>query len=511
MQQYQQQVEAASSQVTQRMFFERQARGKRGPPTPALSQLSTPQEAETPGIGAAGSDGSFVVPITLEDQIATTTLCNHMGVDVSRPENVAAFLQKPVKTNADVIQLMRGYHKSVIRPELYGMVAQLEAGLRSVSDQVFQATQDLNFMISDNRSNQKHTAGLMIVTTGWPNGLKPEQREYMLGWMISNTPDIVRYVKNRGLLSQDADPSTTPPQFWWSVLQTDPTTVPQGEFWSGMTMLNFRAWEVRSAFLKQYGGPSGVPLYSNATTPVAGKHVRVSPCTPQWQRKMETPLRVLIACINSSGDYEGQRLIILWKTLTLMAPTESKDFVPDHTAWARLFYEERDGSFVGRLEVVPDMMRILQGPPDNQGSDEQSLWEEKWNSQVWGSQREFDLLESEAFKQAKAAAGPSGKGVAKGKGRKHWSNTLLHNSYYSPFPYKLEVIQVESVAFCWDEFCDKCGKPAEKVGDHNAATYGGKPEVSGDVSMEDSTRADTIFGPRQGSSNDAPKGGKGKS
>ena len=507
MEEYQQKVQSMSTEVAQRMFFERQARGKRGPPTPALSQLSTPQEVETPG-GATGSGGPFVVPITLEDQTATQTLASHMGVDISRPEQVATFLQKPVKTTADVLQLVRGYHKSVIRPEVYGMVAQLEAGLRRVSDTVFQATQDLNFMMADNRSNQKHTAGLMIVTTGWPNGLKPDMREYMIGWMISNTPDIVRYVKNRGLLSQDTDPSTTPPQFWWNVLQTDPTTVPQGDLWSGMTLLNFRAWEVRSAFLKQYGGPSGVPLYSNATTPVAGKHIRVSPCTPQWQRKMETPLRVLIACINSTGEYEGQRLVTLWKTLTLMAPTESKDFVPDHTAWARLFYEERDGTFIGRLEVVPDLMRVMQGPPQTVGADEQSLWEEKWNSQVWGSQREFDRLEAEAFKQAKAAAAGSGKGVSTGKGRKHWSNTLLHNSYYSPFPYNLEVVQVESVAYCWDEFCEKCGKPAEKVGDHNAATYGGKPEVAGDADMEESRDDGPIFGPREGSQA-APKG-KGK-
>ena len=79
--------------------------------------------------------------------------------------------------------------------------------------------------------------------------------------------------------------------------------------------------------------------------PRAGKHVRVPPCAPQWQRKLEAPLRVVIAVINGHEDFRGQRLIIVWKSLTVMAPTDSQDFNPDHTAFARLFYGEQGGGF----------------------------------------------------------------------------------------------------------------------------------------------------------------------
>ena len=44
-------------------------------------------------------------------------------------------------------------------------------------------------------------------------------------------------------------------------------------------------------------------------------------------------------------ETQGKRLIILWKTLTLMMPTDERDFQPDHTAWARLFYEEKGRTF----------------------------------------------------------------------------------------------------------------------------------------------------------------------
>ena len=52
-------------------------------------------------------------------------------------------------------------------------------------------------------------------------------------------------------------------------------------------------------------------------------------------------------------------IIVLWKTLTLMAPTPGDDFKEDITAWARLFYFEENGEFKGRLEVCKELEAIL--------------------------------------------------------------------------------------------------------------------------------------------------------
>ena len=145
---------------------------------------------------------------------------------------------------------------------------------------------------------------------------------------------------------------------------------------------------------------------------------RSASSTPQWQRKLEAPLRVLLACVSSHPDYEGQKLIILWKTFTL---------------------------------VTQDMFKVMQSQATTAPSEE-SLWSEKWNQLLWGSQWEFDEAERQAFRAAKAAAQGSNKGASLGKGKKHWSNLLLHNSWHAPYPYQLDIIPVEAVAFAWDEY-----------------------------------------------------------
>ena len=209
------------------------------------------------------------------------------------------------------MNLVRSYHKAVIRPEMMGMVKQLEHSIKAVNDRVFNCARELQFMVSENRSSQKHASGLMIVTTGWPPELTPPQRHYMLAWMLSRCPAIVQYLKNRGLLStavEQADMATQPPELWFNVFTLDPVTVPAGQGYSGMTMLHFKGWDLRSEFLKQYGGQNGVPLYTSESTPLPNRHIRTAPCTPQWQRKLESPLRVLIAALNAHPDTHGKKI-----------------------------------------------------------------------------------------------------------------------------------------------------------------------------------------------------------
>ena len=191
--------------------------------------------------------------------------------------------------------------------------------------------------------------------------------------------------------------------------------------------------------------------------------------------KLETPLRVLIAACNAHPETQGKRLIILWKTLTLMMQTEERDFKPDHTAWARLFYEEKGRTFKGRLEVVQEFAAILNGPPVEKDGGEETLWAEKWNQTVWGNQLELDDMERQAYHTARQKAAAGGTGTEFGRGRKHWSQALLHQSSFSPYPFELEFVGVDKVAFVWDELCDKCNQPSEKVGSYEVATFCGKP------------------------------------
>ena len=68
-------------------------------------------------------------------------------------------------------------------------------------------------------------------------------------------------------------------------------------------------------------------------------------------------------------------------------------------------------------------------------------------------------------------------GVSKGKTKKHWSAPFTYNSYAVPFPFELDVVSVEAIAFSWDECCTKSGGEAHRVNDPKACTYVGKPVV----------------------------------
>ena len=138
-----------------------------------------------------------------------------------------------------------------------------------------------------------------------------------------------------------------------NVLQTDPTTIPTGnDLYSSMTILLFKLWDLRSAFMERYGGSAGVPLYTDESTPVPKSHIRTTPASPQWQRKLE--------CINASTDHTATtRLTVLWKTLTIMQPQADDDFHEDCIAWARLFYYQENEKFIGKLEVVDDLAQIM--------------------------------------------------------------------------------------------------------------------------------------------------------
>ena len=37
------------------------------------------------------------------------------------------------------------------------------------------------------------------------------------------------------------------------------------------------------------------PSTRTRTTPLHGKHIKVAPSSPQWQRKLEAPLRVVLS------------------------------------------------------------------------------------------------------------------------------------------------------------------------------------------------------------------------
>ena len=127
-----------ASQTVQSMYWSESARRKRGPPTPVASSLATPQE-EIPAFDHTAP--SLVQPWLLEDSAAAQVTAGTFGVQVQDQQAMEAWMSRPVNTTRDVFNIVRNYHKAVIRPELYHLVLQLESALTKIHNDVFNLRQ----------------------------------------------------------------------------------------------------------------------------------------------------------------------------------------------------------------------------------------------------------------------------------------------------------------------------------------------------------------------------------
>ena len=419
-----------------------------------------------------------------------------------------------MQTNKDVLTLVRSYHEKVIRPETYHLVLQLETALAKIGDDLFKCKQEFEWMAADNRQQQKHSCALQIITSGWPQGLAPPQRLFMICWMLQQVPKVRTFLETRGFI---CDHTASEGPRWLNALSVEPVTVPNGREWfSGMTLLTFKAFDLRSAFLEKYGGAGGTPVYTDESTPITGKHIRVSPSSPQWQCKLEAPIRVLLQVLNKHQDHTGKSLTILWKTLTLMEPSSDRGFNGDAVAWARLFYAEVEGTFRGCLEIAPPMNQAMKAPATEvrtEGENDPDLWTEcHVGSPVrpgprggcflqGGRQPNRHHRQRDQQRQGPQALVP---GLA-----------MVHNNYFMPYPFALDIVVCDHIAFCWDEYCQKSGNPGECVGDLGCSTYQGKPAVPNkadgaeDAEMEDAPTTFTATPPTTAASSTS-KGGRGR-
>ena len=497
---------------------------KRGPPTPVASTPATTPHEQAPDStmevdtehDQTTTQAELLQPFSLQTDAALSVTAGALGVDINSEAELERWKKSEVGTNEAVFNMVRAYHEKVIRPEYFSLICQIEASMKQLHDKLFVVKKSLAWMVADNRLQQKYACGTQLLTVGWPQGLAPSDRNYMIAWLLSQTPVVVDFLTARGFVS---DHNAQEMNRFLNALSIEPTTVPQGgDFYSSMTLLTFKSFDLRKAVLAKFGGGNGVPIYKDEATPLPNKHLRVAPCSPQWQRKLESPLRVVLSCVNASPDHNAtSRLVILWKTLTVMAPVQDQEFHEDITAWARVHYFEENGEFKGRLEIVEELKNILMSPAQEKTPETTTLWQEHWNKVMWGNQMELDLLDANAIKAAKAQAANTGAGWNVGQGRRHWSNAAIHTSEYEPYPFELQFVVVDHIFFSWDEMCDKFSAQSHKIGDYGVATRQGKPPPSVSASLggqTTTTQGSSAAAPAKGSM--APpttvptKGGRGR-
>ena len=295
----------------------------------------------------------------------------------------------------------------------------------------------------------------------------------MIRWMLSQVPELCQHVSTMGY-NQTANGDQI-----FHVLATEPITLQQGTEWSSMTMLVFKGFELRKATATVYVGKGNTPLYADGSTAVGGKHIQVLYSTPQYQRKLEAPLRILMKALNNCAQYTDCNMVPLWKSLTLMFPIDSKEIQEDARACAHVEYLERNGQLVCKLhvhnEIVPYLTEEHQTALHEDGS-KCDQWEAAWYSQLWGTSLTEDELEAAAKQSMTDGKAPPGITHRKGKGKgKHWAQALVYADSHNPFPIPIEWKAQDGIPFNWNEYCMKFNKADMKVDEDKAVTMQGKP------------------------------------
>ena len=356
----------------------------------------------------------------VQDDVALQLTAAQAGVNPQDTGALRTWLGGTVTTRATVLETIRHYHKAVIRPELYNLVTQVEQALIRVDDRVLRQQADLDWMCSENRTTQKQASGLQVLLSGFPADFTPQERFYMINWLLEQITVAQHFLTARGYPAE-------------------------GE----LRFLN---------------------------SPIRGYHIRATPSSPQFQRKLELPIRVILHVLNNVDDAQSNQVVILWKTLTVMSPQTVRAFDAQMTACARLFYYESNREFKARLEFTQALGEYLRStPPARLQTTEPTMWQYSWNAVTFGTQLQIDAAEKQLFIHSAQEAKGTGKGLRVGKGARHWTAPMVYSSETNPYPIDLEMVQVSQVAFVWDEYCDKFKQAQHKVGDYKQATYQGAP------------------------------------
>ena len=459
----------------QDLFFQenRKKQSRLNGSTPNLSTAPTPSAAASSGSGST-AQATLLQHVKVADDVAMTVALGELGVDINDPKQIQKGMDNKITTAGEVLKLVNAYHKAVIRPEMVHLTIQLDQVLIKLDNRVNFVQANLNWLATDQRKEQRQRASVTLMFNGFPKDMSPEKRLYMIKWMLSQVPALCAWVNRMGFNHTAVSPGDS----IFHVLATEPITLQYGKKWSSMTMLVFKGFELRKSAADIYVGKGNTPLYTDEKTAVGGQHVQVLYSTPQYQRKLEVPIRVLMKALNNIAQYEDCNMVPLWKSLTLMFPTDNKELDENARACAHVEYKDEQGELTCILHIAKEVHGfLLQEHPTTLHEDGSKCdqWEAAWYAQLWGTTLDEDKLESSAKQSMQAGVAPPGIS-AKGKGKgKHWAQALVHADESNPFPIKLTWKAHDHVPFNWNEYCMKFRRDDMKVDEDKATTNQGKP------------------------------------
>ena len=254
----------------QDMWFDARRAAKRGPPSTLASTVqshATPpsdqvmEAAERDAIVEEGvrdlpterrTPSSLFQPMPIETDVAYQMTAAQRGVDINDVGAMQAYMATPLLTRSEVLQTIRDYHIGVLRPEIFNLITQVENVIGKLDDKILKTQESLQWLASDNRQQQKKESAMLVVTSGWDKTLAPTDRLFQINWMLEQLEYIKQFIHQRVYNASDSC------RLWClAALAVDPSTPPAGPHaWSTVTMLQFKDFSCRKAFVEACRMPS---------------------------------------------------------------------------------------------------------------------------------------------------------------------------------------------------------------------------------------------------------------
>ena len=420
-------------------------------------------------------------------------------------ERVAARLQvSPTDLMAQfgtIWQLIRMHHEEVTHTEIRSLQCKVESAMYAIVKELAATQAEVADVGQEARTAQLQEARTMVIVGGFHKDTPPHARSKLI---VDSMIDS-EYIKSLlwDTLWVDMEDLDTEERTSHAVglLRGLPTTVRRGKQWSEITLVAFASFDVRAAFLREYGqqGPK-----------FRGKTLRVTPCTPMFARKKEGVLRCLMNSINKHANFKDCELTPLWHSLTLMKPQAHghREYDPALPAWAQVkFVRASTGKALCEVHIDEQALTIINEKITPES--ESTLWEMAWNEQWWGRMADTDIAEAgnvagreqvdayaetadaemadkhaqeeharkaEEYARAGTAGEPGDSGGAagsgdawagyapasRGKATPHWSSffTRPGGDYYAPFNYELVWVRHApgTLPFSKEEYSAKTGR-----------------------------------------------------
>jgi hypothetical protein len=289
----------------------------------------------------------------------------------------------------DLFTVVTAHHTAVVQPMFSEVAMKFEVAISMLDQTLFNTQKHLNWLSQDARQSQFEIAKRMCVIHGFTKDIPPQARcEALIDWM----GNMDHFANRVGYLANCSRRDIRYTDILIHILTCAPQTAqyPDGNC-STVTVIAFKEFDDRQKFYKSFQG-------NQRRARFLGCWVSITPSSPRFVRKLESPLKTLVATLSSSTDPTVARgeATILWPTCTLMEYQTKRCYDENHIAWAQLRFTFEGEELVATMEIEEKCLTYISKETEVEGKLV-TLWDQAWNKQMHKIQHDIDEAEDQAI------------------------------------------------------------------------------------------------------------------